>query len=100
VNTVKNIRLEIEKLGGKVLFNTKLTGIKTQNGRITAVQTQNGEIAANALILSIGHSARDTFKMLKDSGIDSLENVSVLLSVILDAIDEIRTVNMTVIAHL
>ncbi|MBQ2755310.1 MAG: hypothetical protein IJF27_01410 [Oscillospiraceae bacterium] len=72
VNTVKNIRLEIERLGGKVLFNTRLTGIKTQNGRLKAVQTENGEIAANALILAIGHSARDTFKMLLQSGVDAI----------------------------
>ncbi len=65
---VKEIRLEIERLGGKVLFNTKLTDIKTHNGEITAAVTDKGEFETNTLVLAIGHSARDTFEMLNLRG--------------------------------
>jgi len=72
VNTVKSIRLEIERLGGQVLFNTKLTGLRTNGGRLTAVETSNGTIETENLVLSIGHSARDTFEMLLQSGIHAI----------------------------
>ena len=71
--TVKNIRNKIISLGGEVIFETKLIGFKTKNGCITGVETEhNGTkqiIPTDNVILAIGHSARDTFKMLLDNGI-------------------------------
>ena len=67
VNVVKNIRTEIESLGGKVIFNTKLEKINIKNGKIYSVLTQNSEIPCDKLILATGHSARDTFKMLLEN---------------------------------
>ncbi|MGN0470121.1 MAG: FAD-dependent protein [Acutalibacteraceae bacterium] len=71
--TVKNIRNKIISLGGQVMFETKLTGFRTKDGCITAAVTEhNGTvqtIPADNIILAIGHSARDTFRMLLDSGI-------------------------------
>ncbi|MCH5303673.1 MAG: hypothetical protein J1E41_02310 [Ruminococcus sp.] len=70
---VKNIREKIIKLGGEVKFNTKLIELKTLNNRITgAVVKENGSeniIETTNIILAIGHSSRDTFKMLYDSNI-------------------------------
>lgn len=68
---VKNIRLEIIRLGGKVRFETQVTGIERHSdGSIAAVEL-NGEerLATNAVFLGIGHSARDTYKMLYESKI-------------------------------
>ena len=66
--TVKNLREEIISLGGKVLFETKLTGFHSADGRITAaVAERDGKeeiIETDSIILAIGHSARDTFEML------------------------------------
>ena len=67
-SVITSIRNEILSLGGKVLFDTQLTGITAQNGHITQVQTSNGTLPCAALVLAVGHSARDTFAMLKDSG--------------------------------
>ncbi|MEG0770544.1 MAG: hypothetical protein RR436_01475 [Clostridia bacterium] len=61
---VRNIRNEIISLGGKVLFNTTLTGFKTSNNKITKAITSNGSFDTDCLILAIGHSARDTYEML------------------------------------
>ena len=74
--TVKSIREEIILLGGTVSFNTKLTGIIT--GRdglegINVIDTVSGiesVIDTGICVLCIGHSARDTFEMLYDSGVD------------------------------
>ena len=72
-NTVKNIRNEIISLGGEVRFQTKLTAINTVDGKIKSikVRTESGsteEIETDNLVLALGHSARDTFEMLAESG--------------------------------
>lgn len=67
---VKNIRKKIIELGGEVRFESKLTEIGFIDGNVVSV-TVNGleKINTDNVILAIGHSARDTFKMLYDSGI-------------------------------
>ncbi len=71
--TVKNIRQEIISLGGKVLFETQLTELVSSNGKLTGIKAVSGgstiNIDTDNVILAIGHSARDTFAMLKESGI-------------------------------
>lgn len=71
---VKNIRNEIISLGGSVMFNTRLVDVGIEDGRIKKVfiQTDEGteELECENLVLAIGHSARDTFEMLKSHGID------------------------------
>ncbi len=66
---VKEIRLEIERLGGRVMFNTQMTDIKLKNGAVCAVITDKGEINTDRLVLAIGHSARDSFEMLDKMGL-------------------------------
>ncbi|MEE0944360.1 MAG: FAD-dependent oxidoreductase [Clostridia bacterium] len=72
-NVVKNIRTEIIKNGGEVRFLTKLTDIKLENGRVVGAVVENAdrkyEIETDKIVLAIGHSARDTFEMLKMRGI-------------------------------
>ncbi|MEG1862065.1 MAG: hypothetical protein RR198_00505 [Oscillospiraceae bacterium] len=68
VDVIKSIRTEIISLGGKIMFNTTLEDIKMKNGKICGVKTDKGEIATEHLIMATGHSARQIFSMLKDSG--------------------------------
>ena len=63
------IRAEIEALGGEVRFGTALTGLAVRGGRLAAIRTTAGEIPCEALVLAVGHSARDTFAMLKGAGL-------------------------------
>lgn len=71
---VKNMREEIIRLGGEVVFNSRLDDITVDNGKITNVvikNTKTGSVITRPcknVCLSIGHSARDTFYMLKDRG--------------------------------
>ena len=73
--TVKNIRLEIIKLGGKFLFSHLLKDIEIINGKVSTVFLENLEtqtklsLPCDILICAIGHSSRDTYQMLFEKGI-------------------------------
>ena len=67
---IVNMRQEIERLGGRFLFETKLTDINIKDGKVESVILNNKEeLSCSSTILAIGHSARDTFYMLNDKGI-------------------------------
>ena len=69
LNVVQNLRKRIIALGGEVRFCTQVTGILSENDAITGLQTNQGDIDCDRVILAIGHSARDTFRMLHKMGI-------------------------------
>ena len=71
---VKNIDAEIRRLGGQIFYGTQLCGIRADaSGRIGSVCVRRDgsedELSCGALILAVGHSARDTFEMLERSGV-------------------------------
>ena len=68
---VKSIREEIIRNGGEVRFLSCVTDISVKDGALKSV-TVNGteEIPVSACIMCIGHSARDTFEMLRSKGVD------------------------------
>ena len=70
---VKNIRLELQSLGAEVRFGHRLTGILTEENRISGAAVLGPEgkytLPTRHLVLAIGHSARDTFRMLYDAGV-------------------------------
>ena len=66
---ITSIRKEIESLGGEVHFNTALTGFERRDGQLVGIQTTDGAFPCEALVFAVGHSARDTFGMLMDSGL-------------------------------
>ena len=72
--TVKSLREEIKSLGGKIIFGAKLTDIAVKGNRLTSVtyekQNNTHQIETDDLILAVGHSARDTFKLLLNKGIE------------------------------
>ena len=62
-----NLRNKIIELGGEFRYNTCLTNIIISNNKIEKIEVNNNElIDTSILVLAIGHSARDTFYMLKD----------------------------------
>lgn len=73
-NVVKNIRNEIIRLGGEVRFNSQVTDIILEDNCIKGVITnENEKIQTEAVILAIGHSARDTYKMLYRNNIKIIQ---------------------------
>ena len=70
VDVVQNIRHEIVSLGGELRVGAKLTGLALEDGRVVgAVVNGTEKIACEALLLAIGHSARDTFEALLGQGV-------------------------------
>lgn len=68
---VRHMREEIRRLGGEVRFGSRVTDllIEKQAVRGLTVQSGGGEpvtLEAEQVVFAIGHSARDTFAMLKD----------------------------------
>ena len=70
---VKNIRKKIESLGGEVKLECKLTRLIVANKFVHGVTYEHkGEsidLETDTVIMAIGHSARDTFKMLDSKDI-------------------------------
>lgn len=66
----QGLRQKIQSLGGEVRFRAKFTGLRQHNGKITGVEVNHSEIIpAEAVILAIGHSARETYRVLLEQGI-------------------------------
>ncbi len=70
VTVVRNIREKIRSLGGEVRFQARVTGLEIRDGCIAAVRLASGEtVPCHRCILAIGHSARDTFRILESEGV-------------------------------
>ena len=98
VDVVRNLRRAIEEAGGEVRFLTRLDGLVLEGGntadpsfadaakgaacegdeapRITAVRLVDERtgaaevVATDCVVLACGHSARDTFQMVRETGAD------------------------------
>ena len=72
---IENMRKTIERCGGQVLFQTKMTSLLYNNNVVEGVKaidlkTANEKIFKGAVILATGHSARDVYRYLHDDGIE------------------------------
>lgn len=69
-DVVKGMREEIKELGGEVRFRTCLTDVITKENRVVGIEVNHNEtIDCEIVVLAIGHSARDTFSLMKKSGL-------------------------------
>lgn len=64
-----NIRHKIILFGGEFKYNTCMTDIIIKDDTIKAIKINNKLLPCDNLIIAIGHSARDTFKLLYDKGL-------------------------------
>jgi uncharacterized protein len=63
---VSKMREEIIALGGEVRFESKVTDLLIEAGRIEGVVLAGGEtLYGRHVVLALGHSSRDTFRMLE-----------------------------------
>ena len=70
VSMVEKMRAQIVALGGEVRFDVRVDDVHIENGQINGVTLASGEVIhSNHVALAIGHSARDTFKMLFDKNV-------------------------------
>lgn len=67
---IVDLRKQILAQGGEIHFSTRVDDFIFEDGRLTAIKTANGGILpADRCILAAGHSARDTFRVLKSKSI-------------------------------
>ncbi len=71
---VKNIREKIIAYGGEVWFNSHFDGLEFEQNRVCAVKFTNtltgkvDKITTDAVVLAVGHSAVDVYKLLNNAG--------------------------------
>ena len=64
------LRGQLEDMGVRFHFDTRLESFVTDGvGSVSAVRTSKGELPADAVMLAIGHSARDTLRALSAEGL-------------------------------
>ena len=71
---VKNLREKIISLGGRFYFNNLLTDVVIENGEVQGAVIRNNKnemekLPVKKIILAIGHSSRDTYRMLHKNGV-------------------------------
>lgn len=66
---IKAMRQTIIASGGEVHFGTRVTGLILEDNKVEGVTTADGSSYRGPVILATGHSARDVYAMLSDSGI-------------------------------
>ncbi len=70
VKMMENIRADIVALGGEIRFGEKLEHLNIEDHQVQGLTLSSGEvIKSKHVILAIGHSARDTFQSLLNSGV-------------------------------
>ncbi len=69
-DVVKNMRNKIISMGGEFRYNSCLNDINVVDNKIKSIVVNDGVIDCDVLVLAIGHSARDTFRMLHERGIN------------------------------
>jgi uncharacterized protein len=67
---VTRMREQIEALGGEVRFQQHVKDLRIEDGTLRGVVLDSGEVVETGhAILALGHSARDTFRMLHARGV-------------------------------
>ena len=68
---VINLRNKIIDMGGEFRYNTKLTDLIIKDNRLTGIIVNSSdEIETDNVFLALGHSARDTYEVLHNNGLD------------------------------
>jgi uncharacterized FAD-dependent dehydrogenase len=67
---VAAMREEIIALGGEVRFESRVEDLLLEDGRVSGVRLASGEMLhSRYVVLALGHSSRDTFRMLHRRGV-------------------------------
>ena len=67
---IENMRETIRRCGGEVHFETRMDRLIVEHNTIVGIETNTGHTFRGPVILATGHSARDVYRHLHDSGID------------------------------
>ncbi|XP_078438743.1 FAD/NAD(P)-binding oxidoreductase family protein isoform X2 [Wolffia australiana] len=79
VPLIRNFRQHLQGLGVEVKFGTRLDDLVVENGRVVGVNLsdltalsdfKNQRLSCDAVVLAVGHSARDVYQMLHQHNVD------------------------------
>jgi uncharacterized FAD-dependent dehydrogenase len=65
---VGNLSRLIRESGGEIRYETKLSDIRIENGRMKKAVLAGENLDCAALVIATGHSARDTYELLRARG--------------------------------
>lgn len=69
-SVVAKMRAEIIELGGEIRFESKVSDLLIDQDQIQGVVLEDGtQLLSRHVVLALGHSARDTFRMLHRNGV-------------------------------
>jgi len=66
---IPRLRARIEAAGGAVRFGCRVDGLVIEKRALVGVRAAGTRIRAGLVCLAIGHSARDTYRMLAEAGV-------------------------------
>lgn len=75
-SVIRNMREAVKKAGGDVYFHTCMTEIDIKDGKVSGIIIRNNKtkeekaVPVQVLVLAPGHSARNTFEMLSQKGVE------------------------------
>ena len=75
VKVVENMRTEIERLGGEIRFQQRVTDVQIEDGAVRGLAVvdhrtgESSELRSDHVVLALGHSSRDTFEVLHARGV-------------------------------
>ncbi len=70
ITVLRGLRETIHSLGGEIRYESRMTDFRLEGDRIAGIVLADGqEIPAEAVILAVGHSARDVFDLLVEKGV-------------------------------
>lgn len=70
IGILRSLRQKLLSRGGTIHFSEKITELIISGEKVRGIRTASGrEFTADAVILATGHSARDTYAMLRAQGI-------------------------------
>ena len=66
---IENMRTYLENRGARFCFRTKMTELCIEDDTVTSIVTEQDTLETEVAILALGHSARDTFRMLNEKAV-------------------------------
>ena len=66
---VKSLRRQIVEAGGEIRFGALVEDLQVESGRLNGLIANSETIPAEAVVLAVGHSARDVYRMLERRGV-------------------------------
>ncbi len=72
VPMLEKMRAKIEGLGGEIRFQTRVDDFILEGGALRGLVASGEVLRADHVVLALGHSARDTFRVLHERGVETV----------------------------